>query len=713
MGSLVFLILMSFYFPADAAMYKSYVFDAWGRAVPTPEPYEPVRIIYGSDIGVGELIGPEDLFVAPDNTLYIVDTRNNRIVRTTSNFELLEVYAEFERADGTKDRFNNPLGVFVTDEGHMFVADTNNGRIVRFDENGRFMMTIEAPEKTYPEAFPAYFQFRPTKIAIDQVGRLYVTSAGLYEGLIELDLNGNFRTFMGAPPVYVGIWDYFWGRIATDEQRQRRQLNLPTEYSSMDLDARGFIYTTVSGGDIDVTEVVRQLSPAGKDILKRDGFWPPMGDINVFDEMLLSEVTGYSLLVDIICRENGIYSVLDQRRGRIFTYDNHGNLLYVFGGLGQGTGLFVRAVAIEQLGDQLLVLDSRNNSITVFKPTKYAQLIHQAIDEYEQGRYEDSAALWFEVMKYNANYELAYSGVGDAYLRQGDYEQAMLYYRLGNDRPGYSDAFYRYRRELMNEYFGTFMNWVLVIAAVIFAAAKRQWIPRAKAKYRTSQLAAALASERVQQNRVYAAVKGTLSKMRYALHVIFHPFDGFWDLKYDNRGSFAAATVILLMAALSFVFMRQYTGFVLNYNRIEDLNIFVEAVSIIIPFLLWCVVNWGLTTLMDGKGRMIDIYIAGAYALTPMVLIFIPATIFSNYITVDEGTFYYLLVTIGTVWSLSLLFLGAGVIHEYGFGKTIFTTAATIVGIGIVLFVGLLFFDVIDRMSLFIQDLYTEIALRL
>ena len=315
-------------------------------------------------------------------------------------------------------------------------------------------------------------------------------------------------------------------------------------------------------------------------------------------------------------------------------------------------------------------------------------------------------------MKYNANYELAYSGVGDAYLRQGDYEQAMLYYRLGNDRPGYSDAFYRYRRELMNEYFGTFMNWVLVIAAVIFAAAKRQWIPRAKAKYRTSQLAAALASERVQQNRVYAAVKGTLSKMRYALHVIFHPFDGFWDLKYDNRGSFAAATVILLMAALSFVFMRQYTGFVLNYNRIEDPNIFVEAVSIIIPFLLWCVVNWGLTTLMDGKGRMIDIYIAGAYALTPMVLI-LSRRLFSA----------------TTSLSMKALLLSPG--HDrysvelipalpwcrgdswYGFGKTIFTTAATIVGIGIVLFVGLLFFDVIDRMSLFIQDLYTEIALRL
>ena len=86
----------------------------------------------------------------------------------------------------------------------------------------------------------------------------------------------------------------------------------------------------------------------------------------------------------------------------------------------------------------MLVLDSRNNSITVFEPTDYAVLIHSAIDEYNGGNYEASANYWHQAITLNANNELAYSGVGDVHLRQSDYQQAMHYYKLGNNRKGYS-----------------------------------------------------------------------------------------------------------------------------------------------------------------------------------------------------------------------------------------------------------------------------------
>ncbi len=184
-------------------------------------------------------------------------------------------------------------------------------------------------------------------------------------------------------------------------------------------------------------------------------------------------------------------------------------------------------------------------------------------------------------------------------------------------------------------------------------------------------------------------------------------------MKHEGRGSFIAATVILVLALLAYVFMRQYTGFVLNYLRIENLNILIEIASVLVPFILWCVVNWALTTLMDGKGKMMEIYITGAYALTPLILVLIPVTVFSHYITIEEGTFYYLALGVGVAWAMALLVLGTGVIHEYGLIKTLFTAAATVVGIGIVLFIGLLFFDVVDRMLQFAQDLYIEISFRL
>ena len=42
---------------------------------------------------------------------------------------------------------------------------------------------------------------------------------------------------------------------------------------------------------------------------------------------------------------------------------------------------------------------------------------------------------------------------------------------------------------------------------------------------------------------------------------------------------------------------------------------------------------------MDGKGTLKEIYIASAYALTPIVLINVPMTIVSNYLTLNEDSF--------------------------------------------------------------------------
>lgn len=695
--------------PISASMYQSYVYDAWGQAVPTPYPYVPVKVIYGDDLGIGNFRNPQDLFAATDNTLYIVDSGNNRIVRIDSSFTVLDIYREFEYG-GMIHTFNNPQGVFVTEQGHMFVADTYNMRIVHFDADGSCINIIGAPETDNPGAFPEYFRFRPSHVAVNSYGRVYVTVEGLYEGLIELDLDGNFRTFLGAPRVRLSPWQYFWYRIASDEQRSRMALLLPTEYSSVHLDDRGFILTTVASSDVAVEQLIRKLNPAGKDILQRDGFHPPMGDIHPGTD---SQITGYSILVDIVGRENDIYSVLDRRRGRIFTYDGHGNLLYVFGGLGSGAGLFSNPVALDVVGDHILVLDSRNGSITVFEPTNFALFIHEAIAQYEQGKYEESSELWHQVIRLNANYELAYTGVADAYLRQQDYKTAMHYYKLGNNRIGYSEAFYRYRHQLINDNFGSIMSAIIMVVLLVYVSVRLQFKERIKHKWHQTKAFSVLASDQVQNHRIYSFLKRTWSALKYSRHVIFHPFDGFWDLKHEKRGTGTAATIILVLVILTYIFMRQYTGFILNYNRIEDLNIFLEVVSIGLPFLLWCAVNWALTTLMDGKGTIKDIYTASAYALTPIILINIPTTILSNYITIGEGSFYYLLVTVSIVWAAALLVFGSGVTHDYLMGKTLLTTIAIVIGIGVVFFIGLLFFDVIDRLVRLVQELYTEISFRM
>src|SRR5699024_4372278 len=94
---------------------------------------------------------------------------------------------------------------------------------------------------------------------------------------------------------------------------------------------------------------------------------------------------GPSHLIDVSVADHGIYSVLDLRRGRIFTYNNDGFLMYVFGGLGNKLGEFQAPIAIERFDDFFLVLDRNQGEITVFNATAYGHSLDEAVRSYEQG----------------------------------------------------------------------------------------------------------------------------------------------------------------------------------------------------------------------------------------------------------------------------------------------------------------------------------------
>lgn len=706
--------------PVGAVMYRSYLVDFYKDAVPAPDAYVPTKVIDGRALGVGELKSPQDVFVANDDSIYIVDSGNNRIIHTDSAFNVINVIQSFEKG-GQTDTLKNPYSVFVDSHGQLFIADRDNNRIVCLDENGNFVMEIVTPHEGIEDAFPDHFRFRPSKIAVDERNRIYVIVDGLFDGIMQLDGDGTFRGFIGAPSVNPSPWDYFWTMISSSEQRQRSRSYLPTEYSNIDLDEKGFLYTTVSGGDIVPEQRIRRLNPAGSDILIREGHFPPMGEVRIRDYLSTEATSGPSMLVDIVARQNGMYSALCRRRGRVYTYNSNGQLLYLFGGIGQGLGLTQTATALAAIGDRLLVVDSGLNRITVFDPTEYALLIHQALSAYDRGDYEEATDLWEQVLTRNANNELAYVGIGNNYLRQAlatnadleSYQEAMDHLKLGNDRKGYSSAFYRYRRRIIGDRFSLIMNTIVIAVLGIYLCSRYKVGSRLQSRWHKNKLYAYIKSDRVQKNPTYIHFRDTWYALRYAVYVIFHPFDGFWDLKHEKRGSTSAATIIIGLVVLAYVFMRQYLGYIFNTKRPETLNIFVEIASVVIPFMIWCVVNWSLTTLMDGKGTMEEIYIASAYALMPIVLIYIPATIISNFITIEEGPLLYLALAVGAIWAGTLMVLGTMVTHEYEMTKTLLIIVAILIGVGGVIFVSLLFFMVIDLIIQFVSELYSEFVYRL
>ncbi len=696
----------------QAAPYVSYTYDFWGRTIPAPQAYLPERVVDGATLGIGSFSNPRDIKVA-NNLVFLADTDNNRIVVLDTLWNPVRIIDEFEN-QGEIDRLNSPFGLAVNSLGELYVADRNNSRVVVLTQQGEFLRTLEAPEPDADGIIPEGFRYRPRKVGVDRAGRVYVIAEDVYDGILEFDSDGTFRGFIGAPRVVLNIVQYAWRLLATQEQRARMQLFLPTEYSNLDVDQRGFIYTTVATGGARDEDAIRRLNPSGVDVLRRRGFHPPTGDYGAYLVDDQGELAfPRSTFVDIVQREYGTYSAFDRTRGRIFTYDSEGRLLYVFGGLGSQRGTFQTPASLAVLGDRVLALDSGRGEITIFEPTEYARSIHEAIASHYTGDYDRANELWVEILGMNSNFDLAYTGMGHAYLRMDEFWDAMVVFRAGQDRPGYSEAFGLHRRQQIIDNFPWLMYGLILISAVNVVNRRWQMTPRIGVWRRRQQQMAAQRTTLSLPNRLLLQFFNLMEQLSYAFYVIRHPFDGFWDLKHERRGSAAAACVWLFLVTLTYIIMRQYTGFIFNPRRLSDLNTVVEFSSIVLPFLLWSMVSWSLTTLMEGKGTFGDIFVTSAYALVPLVLINVPLTIASNFLTTPEGAFYFLGLTFSTIWAAGLLVTGTMVIHEYSMPKTLVTVGLTFVGIIVVLFIALLLWGVFGQVVNWVRDIYLEIVFRL
>ena len=191
------------------------------------------------------------------------------------------------------------------------------------------------------------------------------------------------------------------------------------------------------------------------------------------------------------------------------------------------------------------------------------------------------------------------------------------------------------------------------------------------------------------------------------------PFDGFWDLKHEKRGSLRAACVIIAMLILTWVSRWQFSGFfMVNPFYRMQMNILQEAATIILPFVLWVVASWCLTTLMDGEGTMRDIAIATAYALMPLIVINIPVIIISNFLTLEENALLITIQGVAIVWTSFLLFVSVIVVHQYTIPKAIVTIVLSLVGVAIILFISLLMLTLVQQVLGLFDQIIMEIGLR-
>jgi len=650
---------------ALASGTESYVTGNDSYRQPVPQSYNVVKTI--NNIGGYEdkkvyFKNPQDIFVDDNDNIYIVDTDNHRVVKMNSNYETVNIFYGPDKA------FKKPQGIFVDEDGDMYVADTENNRIVHMDPDGNFVEEFLNPVTDLDTGE----NFTPSKLIVSKTGYIYTVRS---ENIMAIDGNGDFRGYYGQTNIGYNLAEALMRIFASEDQLRFQTKRLASSYINVTLGDDGMIYATSmerKEGEI------KKLNSIGTNIFRKYGsvgnsISNPITDF--INDVFASAVASTSFkfgeyfndegmyiepeFADICVDGNGIVTVVERLNGKVYQYDQDGNMLVAFGGLGEKAGTFTRpsAIDVDSKGN-LLVLDRINGNVQVFEPTEFIQLVHQATTTYNAGEYSLSAELWRKVLAIDENYDLAHVGIAKTYYKQGEYKLSMEESMIVRDRDTYTMAFDEYKYVVLREYFfGIVLLACAIIAAVVFIVVVL--LKNAKKAYWNYMN---------HKDKKMGIGQGLL----FSFNTMVHPMDSLEAIRYNRSRINMAIPFILFIAA--FVVRMAYlyiVHFPLASIELEDVNPLFEAVKLWIVPISWIPASFMATSISGGESKIPEITFASALSLVPYIVINIPLMFLSNIMSKSQSSWYGVFEALAFVLMFIIMFLTMMILNNYTLKETI------------------------------------------
>lgn len=672
----------------NVSPYYSYEYNAYDELSTAPDGYISTDVIYFDDLelDMSESVISDIYFNG--ESLYLLDSGVGRLIILNKDFSLKKVLDSTNLSKGKYNdlevNFTGAGGIFVEENGQILICDTERERILIIKDD-----TVEAVI-TRPETAVISDNTKfDVKKVIKTGANYYVVVESIISGVMVFDENFKFLKLFGSNKVTITsevLLQQLQNIYMSDEQIAARRKFTASRINGIDIDKNGFVIVVSSDPDLTVSgSAVRCLNFKGSEI-------DLAGSSSEFgDKFTTKENT--NAFTDISVDRDNFYAILDSKYGRVFVYSEKGVLISCFGGIGSEIGLFEEPAAIETIGDKILVLDSKYNSVTVFEPTDYGKIKRELICIIDSGNTEKIERLTDQLLKYNTNCQYAHYARGFVAEQKGDYATAMKYYELANDRDSYSQAFKFYR----TEYLKNNIVWILLIVAatvslLVFAVTK---------------LAKGL---RKQEGEMYCPLER--GKAGFPIYCLFHPADAFWQIK--TRKVLSPVWLVVVFGLFVYTGIASFlsNGFLYNTNRAADFNVIIQLAKTVGLIAFFLIANWAICTIMEGKGSIKEILYTVIYAIIPYVISQIIKMGLTHILTNDESILISIITSIGIIWSALVLFVGLLTIHEYSVGKAIFSIILTFAGMMIILLLIVLFYTLIGQTVSFVQSLIQEYILQ-
>lgn len=665
--------------PTDSYTYWQGV-TSNGKAVYGKSMYDVDKLIDVADLGLTRFTQITAMCKDDNNNVYILDS-SSRIVILDNQYNLV---GEIGLINGSI-AYDNAKGIYYND-GVIYVCDTENAQILMINQSGALLDTITLPESNL---IPEDFHFKPTKITRDKDGYMYVVSDGCYYGALLYSPERKFLGFYGANQVNAtlsSVLTNIWNRMFPNAEKHANSIKkLPYALVDITVDEDGFVFTSNGFTDLSTDArkaMIRRLSPGtGDNILKPGGVF---GDVKTLalDDMWKQD------FCDIEVDENGFMYALDSRYGKVFVYDSDCNTVTTFGGgmkKGNQKGTFMTscAIVVKNNGEQILVADASTGFITAFNINEYGKKVKELDFLTLDGNYDMVKEGWQEVLAQDANSQLAYSGLANAYLEEEDYDTALKYAKMGYDKDTYAVAFEYVRKDFISDNF----TWIFILIVVLVVGA--------------------IAFMFITNKKKVVLIKS--KSLNLMVSTAIHPSNSFTDIKEKHLGSLPLCFMLIVLYYVVTVTRAIAGGFMFTNYDPSSFNSIIELVRSVGLVVLWIVANWLVSTLLGGKGKIKEIVIVTCYSLQPLILVDIIHTILTNVLLPDEAAFLGILSAIATIYFCIMLVIGMLKIHDYSMGKFIWTTLLTVIGMAIIVFLLIMLIILIQQFGAFIATIVTEI----